>query len=81
MSRNEPVIHLTLSREGRKAVDAPVNGRGGAQSILCGLKKIFEGVNSAEMSQSMIGMIARMAHNGKGGFQNRLKRVLDPVVR
>ena len=81
MSRSEPVIRLTLSREGREAVDAPVNGRGGAQSLLYGLKNVFDGVNSAEISQSMVGKIARMACNGKGGFQNRLKRILDTITQ
>ncbi len=81
MPRIEPIIRLTLTREGRKAVDAPVNGRGGAQSILCDLKKTFEGVNSAEISQNMIGKIARMAYNGTGGFQTRLKRILDPITQ
>lgn len=78
---SEPTIRLTLTQEGRRAIDAPVNGRGGAQDVLNQLKKIFGHGDSANVGESVIGKIARVANNGKGGFQSRLKRVLDPIVK
>ena len=77
---SEPTVRLALNQEGRKAVDKPVNGRGGAQDILNHLKERFRDQDSAELPRSLIGRVASTAANGKGGFQGRAKKILSSIA-
>lgn len=70
---------ITLTPEARAAIDAPVNGDGGAQRLLRKLQEIFNGKDTAYLCQDMMGEISRMANNGSGGFQNRFKKIAQAI--
>ena len=74
-------IRIQLNRDALEALQRPVVGRGGFQSLLQQLQAQVQPSGHLELSPELVARLARYAQRyGRGGFQGRLDTVLDELT-